>query len=88
MGYLPEDIGENLVATYCMLDAFVPDEDAGRLNKVPEMIKSKQLNSEKSEEQIEEYFSRVPNALRNGNYFDEINNYTRELYKEKGIEER
>ena len=87
-GCLPKDIGENLVAIYCMLDAFVPDEDAVRLNKVNEMIKSKQLNSEKSKEQIEEYFSLVPNALRNNNYFDEINDYIRELYKEKGVKER
>jgi hypothetical protein len=70
-----------------MLDSFVPDEDAERLNKIPEMIKSKQLNSEKAEDKkrIEKYFSLVPNALRNDNYFDEINDYIRECYKEKGI---
>lgn len=86
-GHLPEAIGQNLVAIYCMLDSFVSDEDAGRLNKVPEMIKNKQLDREKSgdKKQIEEYFSLVPNALRNGNYFDEINDYIGECYREKGI---
>ena len=85
--YLPKDIGESLVATYCMLDAFVPDEDAIRLNRVNEMIRSKQIDSEKSKEQIEQYISLVPNALRNNNYSNEINDYIRELYKEKGIKE-
>ena len=70
-----------------MLDAFVPDEDAIRLNRVNEMIRSKQIDSEKSKEQIEQYISLVPNALRNNNYSNEINDYIRELYKEKGIKE-
>lgn len=88
-GHLPKDIGENLVATYCMLDAFVADDDAERLNQVPEKIKNKQLNAENPEDkkQMNEYFSLVTNALRNGNYFDEINEYIGELYKEKGIKE-
>ncbi len=88
-GYLPKDIGENLVATYCMLDAFIPDEDAERLNKIPEKIKDRQLKAENPEDkkQIDEYFSLVANALRNGNYFDEINEYIGECYKEKGIKE-
>ena len=31
-GHLPIGIGENLVTTYCILDAFVADDDAERLN--------------------------------------------------------
>lgn len=31
-GYLPKDIGRNLVITYCMLDAPTPDTETGRLN--------------------------------------------------------
>jgi hypothetical protein len=87
LGHLPKDIGENLVSTYCMLDAFVPDEDADRLNKISEKIKSRELIAENPEDkkQIEEYFSLATNALRNGYYFDEINNYIGEYYKEKGI---
>lgn len=86
MGTLPTDIGESLVATYCMLDAFVTDNEAERLNKIPGKIKDKQLNTQDSDDkkQIDEYFSLVPTALRNGNYFDEINEYIGECYKEKG----
>jgi len=84
-GHIQEDIGQNLVAIYCMLDSFVSDENADRLNKIPEMIKNKQLDREKPENknQIDEYFSLVPNALRNGKYFDEINEYIKECYKAK-----
>ena len=84
-GHLLKDIGGNLVATYCMLDSFVPDHYANRLNKVPDMIKNKELNSENlsDKKQISEYFSLVTNALRNGNYFDEINDYIAECLKKK-----
>ncbi|MBI5198656.1 MAG: hypothetical protein HZA09_01390 [Nitrospirae bacterium] len=88
LGRFPKDIGQNLAATYSMLDCFVSDEEADRLNRIPEMIKNKQLNAEKpnDEKQIKEYFSLVTNALRrNGSYFDEINDYIGECYKEKGI---
>ena len=89
MGYLPKDIGESLVATYCMLDAFIVDDDAERLNQVPDKIKNKQLNPENPDDkkQIEEYFSLIQNALRNWSYFDEINEYIMEIYKEKGIKD-
>jgi len=89
MGYLPKDIGESLVATYCMLDAFIVDDDAERLNQVPDKIKNKQLNPENPDDkkQIEEYFFLIQNALRNWSYFDEINEYIMEIYKEKGIKD-
>lgn len=89
MGYLPKDIRENLVATYCMLDAFIPDKEAERLNQIGEKIKNKQLKAENSEDkkQIDEYFSLAMNALRNGNYFDEIDEYIEECYQEKGVKE-
>lgn len=84
-GCLPEKIGQDLVAAYSMLDSFIPDKEADRLNKIYEMFKSKQLNPENSEDkkQITEYFSLVTNAMRNGNYFDEINEFIDECLKEK-----
>ncbi len=87
LGQLPQDIGQNLVATYSMLDCFISDDEADRLNRIPEMIKNKQLNAEKpdDEKQIKEFFSLVTNALRNGSYFDEINEYIGECYKDKRI---
>ncbi len=59
LGELPKDLGESLVLTYCMMDAFVPDKDADRLNKINERMKNKQLNSKKPDDQrqIEEYLS-------------------------------
>lgn len=89
IGYLPEDMRLNLVGTYSMLDAFIPDEDAERLNKIAEKIKNRQLKAENPEDkkQIDEYFSLVRNAIRNWNYYDEINEYISECYKEKGIKE-
>jgi hypothetical protein len=87
LGYFPKDMGENLVATYTMLDSFVIDEEADRLNQLLKMIKNKQLNAENSEDKkkIEGCLSLATNALRNGNYFDEINEYIDECYKEKGL---
>ena len=81
--HIQEDIGQNLVATYSMLDSFVSDENADRLNGIPDILKDKQFDREKLEnkKQIEEYFLLVPNALRNGNYFNEINEYIEECYK-------
>jgi len=86
-GHLPKDIGENLVSTYSMLDAFIEDAAADRLNNVAELIKHKQLSAENSEDKkkIDEYFSLVLNAIRNSNYFDEINDYIGECYRELGI---
>jgi predicted transcriptional regulator len=80
IGELPKNIGENLVATYSMLDAFVSDEKADRLNKISEKIKTKELVAEKVEDkkQIDEYFSLVFNALNNSKYSDEINEYIKE----------
>lgn len=70
-----------------MLDCFLSDKDAERLNRIPELIKNKKLNGENPDDkkQVDEYFSLVRNALCNGNYFDEINEYIGECYKEKGI---
>ena len=87
LGNLPEDIGQTLVATYSMLDCFLPDEDAERLNRTPTLIKDKKLDWENPDDkkQIDEYFSLVTNALHNEIYFDEINDYIDECYKEKGI---
>lgn len=82
-GHIKENIGQNLVAIYCMLDSFVSDKDADRLNKILEIMKNKQLDRTKPEYNIDdkEYSSLVINTLRNGKYFDEINEYIEECYK-------
>lgn len=85
LGNLPNEIGQNLVATYSTLDCFLSDKDAERLNRIPELIKNKKLNAENPDDkkQIDEFFSLVTCALHNGNYFDEINEYIGECCKEK-----
>lgn len=84
VGSLPEEIGENLVSTYCMLDVFVPDDEAERLNSTFLKIKSQELDAANIQDKvkIDEYFSRFSSALRNSTYFDEINAYIGECYRE------
>lgn len=86
LGGLPDKIGENLVATYSMLDCFLSDEDAERLNRIQSLIKNKKLNAENQDDkkQVDDYFSLVSNALLNRKYFEEINDYIAECYKKKG----
>ena len=81
-GTLPKEHGEQLIAVYSMMDAFVPDKDADRLNRINEQVRNKQLDAGTPE--VKEYFSLVPNALRNPKHFDEINDYIKKCYKEKG----
>lgn len=85
MGQLPANTGEPLVATYSMLDAFVEDKEAERLNQIPSLLEKHKLDPKKAEDkkEIDEYFSRVTNALRNGEYFDEINDFIEECYRER-----
>lgn len=86
-GNLQNEIGQSLVATYSMLDCFLSDEDADRLNCIPDLIKNKKLDATNpdDEKQIKEYFSLYAKAARNGGYFDEINDFIGECYKEKGL---
>lgn len=85
IGQLSSNLGESLVATYSMLDSFVEDKKAEKLNQIPLLLKEHKLDFNKPEDkqQIDEYFSRVANALRNGEYFDEINDFIKECYKER-----
>lgn len=87
LGNLPKHIGENLVMTYSMMDIFVSDEEADRLNKIYEKIENKELNIDNTEDkkQIEELFAIFIPASRNGTYFDEINDLIEECHKDRGI---
>ena len=85
MGTLSKKTGEQLVLTYCMMDAFVPDDRAEQLNSIAGKIKCGELIAARPEEkcQIDEYMSLVVSALRNARDHDEINEFIAECYKER-----
>jgi hypothetical protein len=85
-GRLPKDLGEKLVVTYSMLDAFIEDDRADYVNKIGQMIKNKTLDKDDPNDigKINDYFNFAHN-LHNRNYVDEINEYISECYKEKGL---
>jgi hypothetical protein len=95
MGYLPSNIGGSIVTTYSMLDAFVKDEEAEKLNRIPLLLKENKLDYGKNKldydkpedkQKIDDYFSRLTKALCNREYFNEINSFITECYKERGID--
>lgn len=86
-GHLPKGMGESLAGSYGLLDAFIADDDAYRLNKIGELIRNKQLSAVHPEDKqkIDEFFTRQQTAWFNFAYRDEINEYIAECYKEMGV---
>lgn len=87
-GSLPGDIGENLVLTYSKLNAFVDDKEADELNRSGRLIKDKKIDNKnpKNKEKINRYFNHALRSIRDGELFDEINEYIDECYKSAGLE--
>lgn len=79
-GGLPKEMGENLVICYSMLNAFIDDTEADKIIKIGKLIKEKKLNNSnsKDKEKIDRYFAYATKALRDGELFDEINEYIAE----------
>ncbi|MFA5035447.1 MAG: hypothetical protein WC500_06690 [Candidatus Margulisiibacteriota bacterium] len=84
-GSMPEDITENLVTTYSLLDAFVPDEEAKQLNQRQGLIKNHKLDKTNPEDKklIDEYFFLVTNALANMKYREELHEFIGNCYADK-----
>lgn len=82
-GALPKNLGSTLVNTYSMLDAFMDDEEANRLNSRYDALKKLDLKEPDEKREFEDIGSRIFKAIRNGDYFDEINEYIGECYEEK-----
>ena len=86
-GPLQEKIGENLVMTYSMLNAFIDDIEIEKQIIIYKEIKEKKLVNNKFEdkEKIDKYFAFSLKAMRDGELFDEINEYIGECYKKARI---
>lgn len=86
-GQLQEKIGENLVMTYSMLNAFIDDNEFEKQSLIYKEIKEKKLDNKKVEdkEKINKYFCSALKAMRDEELFDEINEYIGECYKIAGI---
>lgn len=78
-GGLSDEVGQPLVATYCMLSGFVSDEEVIELNKVKDKIMSK------SNDYRKKYTNKLVNAIRDAELFDEINEFIGECYKKYGV---
>ncbi len=81
---IPEII-ENLLRTYSMLDGFIEDTEADRLNLIGELGKQGKLDSAKSEDKAkqDEWISKVSKSIHNQNYFEELNDFVAECIKTK-----
>ena len=86
-GGISKEIGENLVGTYCMLEAFIEDELADRLNHAAAVVKAGHINDAETfnkldpriKNDVDEYFLRAKTAMYNKHLNDEINDYIQEL---------
>ena len=82
-GFYQEPV-ENLVECYGMLNQFVDDELAERLDTIKIKIDNKKLDYSKDsdKELAKEYFAYMQ-TMRNGDLIDEINEYIQEI-QERG----
>ena len=85
LGTLPKNIGDNLVECYCMIEDFLPDDEANRLNDIGKKNLNKQLDIGNPEDAQKwtEYTSKVADLQMYGKSFDEINDFIRECYNKK-----
>ena len=61
LGSLPEEIGQSWVVCYGMLNNFVDNEKADRIERIQQLITNKSLDSNKPEDKAlyEEYFEYI-----------------------------
>lgn len=74
-GSLSKDLGESLVTVYSMMDAFIEDNKAEKFNQILRDKPQRARESGISQEDIDECFELVPKAIRNFDYYREINDF-------------
>lgn len=86
-GTLPKEVGDNLVTTYSMMDMFIDDEKADKLEDIKAKIDANELDSKNASDKklLMEYYAYLTGeqnddgtfsgGMMDRDLFDEINNY-------------
>ncbi len=75
-GHMPQDIGQNLVNIYAMLNMFVDNETADRLTEAALRIKADELDLKSPEDKVlqDEYFN-YRHRMQDPQLLEEIDSY-------------
>ena len=90
LGGLPEDMGEKMVLTYSMLNGFADDEEADEIIKIAKLIKDNKIDTKNpsDKKKFNKYSKYAMKSIRDGELFDEINEYIEECYKKNNLPDR